>query len=145
MNASLRSGNQSRTLKLQEQLDQEHRELFDHLREVLSAHSTVELAPRLQQLYADLLRHFTHEQAPGGFYSNLEAFNAQFGPETKILIDDHRQILSSLRRLIEQTESDESDTLVALGSGVAALAKQIRRHERKEHRFATRLLAPKSG
>ena len=142
MNANLRSGNQSRIRKIQEQLEQEHRELFDHLREVVSARSTVEMAPRLQQLYADLLRHFTHEQAPGGFYSNLEAFNADFGPETKMLIDDHRQILASLRRLIEQTGSHEPDTLATLGPGVTALARHIRRHERKEHRFATRLLAP---
>ena len=142
VNTSLRSGNQNRTLKFQEQLDQEHRELLAHLREVVSAQSTVELAPRLQQLYADLLQHFTHEQAPGGFYSTLEAFDAKYGPETKMLIDDHREILASLRRLIERTKSEGPDTRVALGSGVTALAKPIIRHERKEHRFARRLLAP---
>jgi hypothetical protein len=140
MNANLRSSRQSRTLKHQEQLAQEHRELLAHLREVVTPHTVVELAPLLQQLYADLLRHFTHEQAPGGFYSNLEAFNAQYGPETRKLVDDHRQILSELHRLIDQSHSHDPERLKELSGGIAALAKHIRNHERKEDRFAKRML-----
>ena len=104
-------------------------------------HGIIGLGPLLEQLHTLLIRHFSHEQFPGGLYERMGAHGSRYHDELKTLIEDHCTILSAVRGLLERTRiADETEETRLLGD-VGQVLAHLREHERREHALADKLLA----
>jgi hypothetical protein len=122
------------------ELADEHRELMALVERIRAHRGVIGLGPLLEQLHTLLIRHFSHEQFPGGLYDRMGAHDARYHDELKILIEDHCTILSSVRGLLERTRiADEGDES-SLPGDVAAVLLRLNEHERREHALADRLM-----
>lgn len=123
------------------ELADEHRELMSLVERIQSHHGIIGLSPLLEQLHTLLIRHFSHEQFPGGLYERMGAHGSRYHDELKTLIEDHCTILSAVRGLLERTRiADETDETRLLGD-VGQVLAHLREHERREHALADKLFA----
>lgn len=98
------------------------------------------LAPLLEQLHTMLIKHFSHEQFPGGLYECMGAHGSRYHGELKVLIEDHCTILSAVRGLLERTRAAEQQDDAALLGAVADVLSHLNEHERREHLLAEKLM-----
>jgi hypothetical protein len=122
------------------ELADEHRQLMALVERIRSHRALIGLGPLIEQLHTLLIRHFSHEQFPGGLYDRMGAHDARYHDELKILVEDHCTILSSVRGLLERTRiADERDESKLLGD-VAVVLDRLNEHERREHALADKLM-----
>lgn len=123
------------------ELADEHRDLMSLTERIRAHRGIIGLQPLLEELHALLIRHFSHEQFPGGLYERMGAHGSSYHDELKVLIEDHCTILSAVRGLLERTRSaDRREEPELLGDLDAVLAR-LREHERREHALADKLMA----
>lgn len=127
------------------ELADEHRELMVLVERIRSHSGGIGLGPLLEELHMLLIRHFSHEQFPGGLYERMGAYGSRYHEELRTLIEDHCTILSAVRGLLERTriagEGDETGLL----ADVAGVLRRLNDHERREHALADKLLASSQG
>jgi len=103
--------------------------------------SIIGLTPVLEELHSSLIKHFSHEQFPGGMYECMGAYGSRYHDELKVLIRDHCIILSAVRGLLEHTRIAEQPDEPALLAEVAEVLAHLHDHERREHALADKLMA----
>jgi len=141
----IRPGNPAGTRRAQleavlDQLAEEHRQLMG-ICERLRAHRILSgLGPLLDELHTLLIRHFSHEQFPGGLYECLGAYGSHHQAELQVLVREHCTILSSVRALLEHTRAATPERTPELLEGVARILEQLADHERREHALARKLV-----
>ena len=122
------------------ELVEEHRGLTSLTRRIREHTSVIGLGPLLDQLHSLLIKHFSHEQFPGGLYERMGAYGSDYHDELKTLVEDHCTILSSVRGLLERTRiADERDE-PALLREVAEVLHYLNDHEHREHALADKLM-----
>jgi hypothetical protein len=124
-----------------DELEQEHRELMVLVERVRALRSTVDLVPLLEELHTSLIKHFSHEQFPGGLYECMGAYGSRYHEELKILVRDHCVILSAVRGLLERARNAGRPDDLALLAEVAGILRHLHDHERREHALADKLMA----
>ena len=118
----------------------EHRVLMSLIERIRNHRRVFGLAPLLDELHALIIRHFSHEQFPGGLYEQMGAHGSSYHEELRALIEDHCTILSSVRGLLERTRvAGERDAETLLGE-VAEVLDSLNEHERREHALADKLM-----
>ena len=123
------------------ELAEEHRELMVLVERVRGLGSIIGLAPLLEELHTSLIKHFSHEQFPGGLYERMGAYGSRYHDELKILVRDHCVILSAVRGLLERTRAADSHDEPALLAEVAEVLAHLHGHEHREHALADMLMA----
>lgn len=103
--------------------------------------SIIGLVPVLEELHTSLIKHFSHEQFPGGMYECMGAYGSRYHDELKVLVRDHCVILSAVRALLEHTRIAEQSDEPALLAEVAEVLSHLHEHERREHALADKLMA----
>jgi hypothetical protein len=124
-----------------DELTQEHRDLMALVERVRELRSIIGLAPVLEELHTALIKHFSHEQFPGGMYECMGAYGPRYHDELKILVRDHCVILSAVRGLLERTRTADRQDEPALLVEVADVLAHLHEHERREHALADKLMA----
>ncbi len=124
-----------------DELEEEHRDLMVLVEQVRGHGSTDGLTPLLEQLHTSLIKHFSHEQFPGGLYERMGAHGSRYHDELKILVQDHCIILSAVRGLLERTRVADRDDEPALLDDLAGVLTQLHDHEHREHALADKLMA----
>ena len=119
----------------------EHRELMVLVERVRGFRSIIGLVPVLEELHTSLIKHFSHEQFPGGMYECMGAYGSRYHNELKVLVRDHCVILSAVRALLEHTRIAERSDEPALLAEVAEVLSHLHEHERREHALADKLMA----
>jgi hypothetical protein len=123
------------------ELEREHQELTVLVERVRTHRSTIGLAPLLEELHTSLIKHFSHEQFPGGLYERMGAHGSRYHDELKVLVRDHCVILSAVRGLLERTRIADAQGEPALLIDVAEVLTQLHDHEHREHALADKLMA----
>lgn len=124
-----------------DELTDEHRELMSLVDRIRAHRSVVGLGPILDELHTMLIKHFSHEQFPGGLYECMGAYGSRYHDELKVLVKDHCTILSSVRALVERTQTPQSQDEPTLLDDVGEILQQLKEHERREHALADKLMA----
>jgi hypothetical protein len=123
------------------ELADEHRDLMSLTERIRDHRGVIGLRPLLEQLHTLLIRHFSHEQFPGGLYERMGAYGSSYHDELKILVEDHCTILSSVRGLLEPTRTADQEDEPELLGDVAGVLLRLKEHERREHALADKLMA----
>ena len=123
------------------ELTEEHRALMSLVERIRGHGDTVGLGPILEQLHTMLIKHFSHEQFPGGLYECMGAYGSCYHEELKALVEDHCTILSSVRGLVERTRTPQSQDDSVLLADVEDVLRRLNDHERREHALADKLMA----
>ncbi|MEE8285389.1 MAG: hypothetical protein V3V86_04165 [Gammaproteobacteria bacterium] len=123
------------------ELAAEHRELMVLVERVRGFRSIIGLAPVLEELHTSLIKHFSHEQFPGGMYECMGAYGSRYHDELKVLVRDHCVILSAVRGLLEHTRTADRHDEPALLAEMAEVLAHLHDHERREHALADKLMA----
>lgn len=124
-----------------DELTEEHRELMSLVERIRAHRGAVGLGPILEELHTMLIRHFSHEQFPGGLYECMGAYGSGYHDELKVLVEDHCTILSSVRGLVERTRTPQSQDETALLADLGEVLRRLNDHERREHALADKLMA----
>ena len=128
-----------------EALADEHRELMSLADRIRSHRSVVGLVPLLEELHTILIRHFSHEQFPGGLYECMGARGSQYHHDLEVLVEDHCRILSSVRGLLERTRMADADDQPALLEELHRVLEELVDHEHREHALADKLVSDSDG
>lgn len=123
-----------------EELATEHKELMSLVAEIDAFEHAVGLSPVLERLHELLIRHFSHEQFPGGLYERMGAYGSAYHAELKALIEDHCILLSGVRALFERAKATGTADESTLMSDLAEFIAHLRRHEQREHELAEKLI-----
>jgi hypothetical protein len=123
------------------ELADEHRDLMSLVERIRGHRGFIGLGPLLEELHTLLIRHFSHEQFPGGLYERMGAHGSSYHDELRILVEDHCTILSSVRGLLERTRIGDERDAQELLSDVADVLRHLQEHERREHALADKLMA----
>lgn len=119
---------------------EEHRELMELAGRVRELRGVVGLAPLLEKLHASLIKHFSHEQFPGGLYECMGAYGSDHHEELKILVQEHCVILSAVRGLLERARIAGGRDEPAVLHDVTEVLARLRDHEYREHALAEKLM-----
>ncbi len=126
---------------VREELSGEHRDI-EALAGQLASAAAREATPLLDRLHDLLLRHFAHEEYPGGFYDALGACAPAVRDDLRVLVDQHFLIVSKLQSLRERARRPDEAAHPSFAADMAGLSALLARHERHEmemvHRLATR-------
>lgn len=132
-------------VELREELTEEHRKVRWLVDEIRDHRTLAELRPLLEELHTTLIRHFSHEQFPGGLYEYMGARESRYHPDLKILIEDHCNILSSVRGLLERTRMPTTVNEATLLVDVDRVIEYLIDHEHREHALADKLMPHPEG
>ena len=124
-----------------DELEEEHRDLMVLVEKARGLRSTVGLNSLLERLHTSLIKHFSHEQFPGGLYERMGAHGSRYHDELKILVEDHCIILSAVRGLLERTRAANRNDESALLDDLASVLTHLHDHEHREHALADKLMA----
>jgi hypothetical protein len=124
-----------------DELAEEHRELMSLVERIRGHRGVMGLGPILEKLHTMLIKHFSHEQFPGGLYECMGAYGSRHHDELKVLVEDHCTILSSVRGLVERTRTPQARDETALLADVADVLQRLNDHEQREHALADKLMA----
>jgi len=124
-----------------DELTEEHRELMSLVDRIRGHRGVLGLGPILEQLHTMLIRHFSHEQFPGGLYECMGAYGSRYHDELKILVEDHCTILSSVRGVVERTRTPQPRDEATLLADVGEILQRLNDHERREHALADKLMS----
>lgn len=123
------------------QLAEEHSELMLLVDRIRAHRSFIGLGPLLGELHTMLIKHFSHEQFPGGLYESMGAHGSRYHDELKVLVEDHCTILSSVRGLLERARAAPRRDEEVLLREVGHILDRLNEHERREHALADKLMA----
>lgn len=123
------------------ELAEEHRELMSLVERIRTHRGVIGLGPMLEELHTMLIRHFSHEQFPGGLYECMGAYGSGYHDELKILVEDHCTILSSVRGLVERTRGHGIQDEAKLLADLDDVLQRLHDHEHREHALADKLMA----
>lgn len=126
-------------------LADEHRELMSLTDRIRAHRAVVGLVPLLEELHTILIRHFSHEQFPGGLYESIGARGSQYHQDLEVLIEDHCRILSSVRGLLERTRMADTSDEPGLLEELDRVLEHLVDHEHREHALADRLVSGDRG
>jgi len=121
-------------------LAEEHDQLLALLERLEAIRDVMDLRRPLEELHGLLVKHFAHEQFPGGLYDSMGAFGSTHDDLLRELIGEHCMLLSFARELLEQSSRNRKQDRAAMPGGVARLIQRLKSHERKEHRLAEMLV-----
>lgn len=116
----------------------EHDQMIGLLERLGHIRDSLDLSSPLEELHNLLIRHFAHEQFPGGLYESLGAYGPEHHDVVCELIREHCTLLSATSGLLERSRTSRRDP--GLLGAVQQLIDALRSHERKEHRLADTLL-----
>lgn len=125
---------------IREELSGEHRDIHA-LAGSLAEATVAEAGPLLDRLHDLLLRHFAHEEYPGGFYDALGACAPATRDDLRVLVDQHFLIVSKLQSLRERARRPDERAHPTFAVEKDALATLLREHERREMELVSRLTA----
>lgn len=120
------------------ELSGEHRDI-QALTGQLAAVAAHEAVPLLDRLHDVLLRHFAHEEYPGGFYDALGACSPAARDDLRLLVDQHFLIVSKLQSLRERARRPDEAAHPSFAADLAGLSALLGEHERREMEMVTRL------
>jgi hypothetical protein len=123
---------------VREELSGEHRDI-EALTGQLAGAGGREATPILDRLHEVLLRHFAHEEYPGGFYDALGACSPAVRDELRVLVDQHFLIVSKLQSLRERARRPDEAAHPSFGADMAGLSTLLSEHERREMEMVARL------
>jgi hemerythrin len=123
--------------QVQAALDEDHGRLEGLLARVRQSQDPPALAAALDELRAMLTEHFAHEEHAKGFYGLLGTRSPEHREELNHMIMEHRELLATLRALVERAKGHGSDADLARLSG--DLASKLLDHEMREGRLAREL------
>jgi hypothetical protein len=123
-----------------EELVEEHRHLGDLIVRLEATRNPQELAGMLDEMHGVLLRHFAHEQYPGGFYETLGACKPAFRDDLRVLVDQHFRIISGVEGLRQRTRRADAAEWTELKREASAIVAELGQHERRESDLVSRLL-----
>jgi hypothetical protein len=121
------------------ELAAEHRGLAELMTRVRQAQEAGTLATVLEELHGRLKEHFAHEEFPGGLYQSMGALAPEYAPAIRDLVDEHFQVLASIRSLTAKARGPWPSSAAELLGEVAALIDRLSAHEAKEMRLAGRI------
>lgn len=133
-------GPESRVREALYQLKDEHKDIMERVRAVLEATSgrtEQNVVDLLDALFDTLRRHFAHEEYPDGLYDRLGACTPEHRDELRELVDEHFNLLATLRGMIERARAGDRSRLA---DEARTLAERLREHETKEHALGARLV-----
>jgi len=116
----------------------DHREILELLDRLQLIRDGLDLVRPLEQLHNLLVRHFAHEQFPGGLYESMGAFQPEYHALLRRLIAEHCSLLATVGSILQKARGSDADN--ALLDEVAQLVSALHRHERREHELVRRLL-----
>ena len=111
------------------ELESEHHTISTVLQRLGDARDAGTLTAALHDLRRLLADHFTHEEQPGGLYDRMGVVSQEYRDRVRGLVDDHFQILSTVRTLEKQASEHQADVSEA-ARGLQAL---LARHEHREN------------
>lgn len=126
---------------VRQELSGEHHEIH-HLAAELATTTPATAGPLLDNLHALLLRHFAHEEYPGGLYDALGATGPAVREDLRVLVDQHFLIVSKLQSLRERVRRPDEVALPAFAADLAEFATLLNSHEQRELEMVGRLSAP---
>lgn len=123
-----------------EDLTEEHRHIHDLVTRLQEAGSREAAVPVLDELHGVLVRHFAHEQYPGGFYETLGACTPVYRDDLRVLIDQHFVIISAVEGLRQRARRAVDAEWPALRTESLAIVDELGAHEARERDLVSRLL-----
>jgi len=87
-----------------------------------------------------LIKHFAHEQFPGGLYESLGAYGPEYHDDLRVLVNEHCWILSSVRGVLERARLANEDNAADILRDVASIVQRLHEHEHKERELAEKVL-----
>lgn len=127
--------------RAQEELQQDHTridKLGDRLR---AARDLPSLLSALEELHQTVAAHFVHEETTKGLYDTLGLCAPQHRAEIRELVNDHRRIAVSLRRISKRAREGMKRPYRELREEAMALLEEIQAHEAREHEIAHQALS----
>ncbi len=122
------------------ELADEHESIMQLLDRIQQHGTVLHLVPLLEELHAVLIKHFAHEQFPGGLYESLGAYGPEYHDDLRVLVNEHCWILSSVRGVLERARLANEDNAEDILRDVASIVQSLHEHERKEHQLAEKIL-----
>lgn len=122
----------------------EHHRVLALVKRVREAQELDALVPLLDELHDLLMNHFAHEQYPGGFYDAIGAKGPDHAETVSDLIEDHNEMLSRLRNLVERARARGPSATEGMREEALAVVDRLQVHEEKEHKLAQEVLGSSS-
>ena len=122
------------------ELRDEHAELMALIDRLSTQKRVVDLLPDLEVLHNLLIKHFAHEQFPGGLYESMGINGAAYHDDLKVLVEDHCVILSAVSVLLERARVSTGQTRADIFTQRDKVIAAIREHEKREHALADAVL-----
>ena len=120
----------------------EHHRVLALVKRIREEQGLAALVPLLDELHDLLMNHFAHEQYAGGFYDTIGAKAPEHAEMVSELIQDHNDMLSRMRSLVERARAGRPAATEDMREEVIAVVEQLQVHENKEHELAERVLGP---
>jgi len=115
------------------ELEREHQTISTLLARLGDARDAGTLTAALHDLRRLLADHFSHEEQPGGLYDRMGVVSQGYRDQVRTLVDDHFQILSTVRTL----EKQASESRAEVGEAARQLQALLARHEHRENEMVT--------
>lgn len=115
------------------ELRDEHATLMGLIDQLSAQERIADLLPILEELHDLLIRHFAHEQFPGGLYESMGINGSRYHDDLKVLVEDHCVILTAVRGLLERARISSVQTHKSVLSLRDEVVAKIRDHEKREH------------
>jgi len=115
-----------------QRIDDEHRHLNELLAELTATRDLVRVETLLSHLRVLLVTHFATEEAPEGLHELVSQQAAHRLPNLQHLFAEHRDFLTRLDRLRDDTVACLGGPVAKILDGVAGLAAALRQHELEE-------------
>ncbi len=122
------------------ELRDEHAELMALIDRLSTRERIMDLLSDLEVLHNLLIKHFAHEQFPGGLYESMGISGTSHHDDLKELVEDHCVILSAVTGLLERARVSNNQTRADIFSQRDEVIAAIRDHEKREHALADRVL-----
>jgi hypothetical protein len=117
----------------------EHQHIDELVRRIRESDSSETITGLLEELHDALKKHFAHEEYPGGLYHSLGACTAEHRRDLRVLVDQHFNLLSATRGLLERARLGGPEQRQEIVKEADQLAARLREHETHEHELAKRL------
>lgn len=119
---------------------EDHRVLQVILGRVESTKDLNLLTPLLEELHRLLRGHFAREEASDGLYGIVEEAAPQHMVHLQELLDQHRDFLERLTRLVEGVQATLDGPIAGLFQDVQSLCNDLQKHEHAETALLTETL-----
>lgn len=125
---------------MSDQIGEEHQEIHAMTREIQAARTLPDLLRKLETFQAAVRVHFSHEEAPGGFFEFIRSRSSWNYGGVHALEQEHREFLVSVAALEAKVREFLAGPFASLMAEAARLTEQLHRHEAEESRLLTETL-----